>query len=302
MNTAAGETAMSRTYSIALNIQLACIWEATARKPGNVHRFRDFADTTYVDFVQAAAAVAPILAADPEQAVGLVVFEAVRLSGQVVSTNTNLGIVLLLAPLAKAAGMGDVRRCLPDVLKNLDVADAEWVYAAIRMAKPGGLGHALEQDTSAPPTHDLRAVMKLAAERDLIARQYDNGFRDVFNAGTKAIRRGLSSTDSLEAAIVWGQLSLLASHPDSLIGRKRGPPEAKESSQLARQILAADWPHTTESWELFRDFDAWLRAVGHERNPGTTADLIAASLFVLLQEGRIKLPARFPWPDGFERR
>jgi triphosphoribosyl-dephospho-CoA synthase len=293
---------MSARASIALHVQLACIWEATARKPGNVHRYCDFADTTYVDFIQAAAAIAPVLAAAPENPVGTTVFEAVRLSGQVVSTNTNLGIVLLLAPLAKAAGKGNLRSELSQVLMGLDVTDAERVYAAIRLANPGGLGRVRKQDVAEPPTQTLREVMALAADRDLVARQYANGFREVFDDGAPDIQTGMDETGSLEAAIVLAQLRLMAKHGDTLIRRKRGEAESAEAAEQARRILAADWPHTSTSWALFRGFDTWLRAVGHERNPGTTADLIAASLFVLLQEGHINLPLRFRWPGVFECR
>jgi triphosphoribosyl-dephospho-CoA synthase len=302
MNTAADKAAMSPSSSIALNIQLACIWEASARKPGNVHRYRDFAESSYVDFLQSAAAVAPVLAADAKVPVGAMVFEAVRLSSQVTASNTHLGIILLLAPLAKAAAKGSVRTCLPQVLNQLDRTDAELVYTAIRLANPGGLGRVADQDVSDRPTQTLREVMVLAADRDLVARQYANGFREVLEEVVPAVLQGVAQTGSMEAAIVYGQLKLMAAYPDSLIRRKRGCAEAAESAEKAQQILAADWPNRSESWEALHDFDAWLRALGNKRNPGTTADLIAASLFVLLQEDRIKLPIRFLWPEGFERR
>jgi triphosphoribosyl-dephospho-CoA synthase len=188
------------------------------------------------------------------------------------------------------------------VLDSLKVADAEAVYAAIRLANPGGLGHVADQDVAQPPTCNLREVMALAADRDLVARQYADGFREVFDEGVPAIQRGLEETGSLEAAIVLGQLELVAMHGDTLIRRKRGHADAAESRERARHILAANWPHIRESWNLFREFDAWLRAIGNERNPGSTADLIAASLFVLLQEDRIKLPIHFAWPANFEQR
>src|SRR5215469_5898833 len=87
---------------VGLCAQLACIWEATARKPGNVHRFRDFEDVTYLDFLQSAAAIAPILAAvaSSRLSVGQAIHEAVRRTRTVSPNNTNLGIVLLLTPLA----------------------------------------------------------------------------------------------------------------------------------------------------------------------------------------------------------
>jgi triphosphoribosyl-dephospho-CoA synthase len=299
MNTGVGDKAMALGYLIGLHAQLACIWEATARKAGNVHRYCDFADTTYIDFLQSAAAIAPILAHAPRQRVGVTVLEAIRLSARhVASNNTNLGIVLLLAPLAKAAGASDIRADLPTVLDDLNVSDAEQVYAAIRLANPGGLGRVPSQDVAEAPTKTLREVMQLAADRDLIARQYAYGFREVFDDGVPAIRRGLETTGSLEAAILNCQLHLMAQHPDSLIRRKRGEEEAAESAERAKEVLAADWPQTGKSWSLFHGLDNWLRAIGNQRNPGTTADLITATLFVCLEEAHIQLPVRFAWPDG----
>jgi triphosphoribosyl-dephospho-CoA synthase len=93
----------------------------------------------------------------------------------------------------------------------------------------------------------------------------------------------------------------MSEHDDTLILRKRGEAEAAWSAELARQVLVRNWPRTANSWTLFRYLDDWLRAFGHARNPGTTADLVAACLFVLLQEGAIKPPLPFAWPPGFER-
>src|SRR5260370_20204639 len=104
---------MSRSNSMALNIQLACIWEATARKPGNVHRYRDFADTTYVDFLQSAAVFAPILAADPERPVGPTVLEAVQGSRVPAATHNNPRLLLFLAPPAQTSPPGSFLRALP---------------------------------------------------------------------------------------------------------------------------------------------------------------------------------------------
>src|SRR5438105_4628842 len=109
---------------IGLYAQIACIWEVTARKPGNVHRLRDFADVGYVDFLTSAAAIAPVLEMAPERRVGATVLDAVRATRAAVATNTNLGIVLLLAPLAAAAGHQELRSGVAHVLDRLDVEDA----------------------------------------------------------------------------------------------------------------------------------------------------------------------------------
>jgi triphosphoribosyl-dephospho-CoA synthase len=175
------------------------------------------------------------------------------------------------------------------------VADARAVYQAIRLAAPAGLGRVPEQDVHDEPTQTLRQVMALAAARDLVARQYADGFREVFDDGLPALGRGLEQTGSLEGAIVFGHVHLMAQHPDSLIARKRGPAEADEAARRARQVLDAGWPEREPGRAALADLDAWLRAAGRGRNPGTTADLVTASLFAALREGIIQVPSRYPW-------
>jgi triphosphoribosyl-dephospho-CoA synthase len=275
--------------------QLACIWEATARKPGNVHRYCDFDDAGYVDFLVSAAAVAPVLETAPQRRVGETIWQAIQATRQVTASNTNLGIVMVLAPLATVPPSEPLRTGLLRVLENLSVEDAQAAYRAIRQAAPGGLGEAPEQDVRTEPTQTLRAVMVLAAELDLIARQYANGFHEVFAVGVPALQAGLEKTRTLEDAIVSCQLTLMAVYPDSLIARKRGLAEAAEAGRRARQVLDAGWPHTADGQAALVDLDSWLRAEGHQRNPGTTADLVAACLFVALREGTIHLPPQYPW-------
>ena len=287
--------------SVGLCTQLACIWEATARKPGNVHRFQDFTDLTYLDFLASAAAIAPVLDRAREQRVGRTVLEGVRATRQVVTTNTNLGILLLLAPLAAVPEGKDIRSGVGRVLAKLNVEDARHVYEAIRLAEPGGLGQTANQDVRQEPTMTLREVMELAKEHDLVARQYANGFMEVFALADLPLDDGLKLTNSLEGAIISSQLALLAIRPDTLIARKRGIGEAERASQWAQQILQEQWPRNGKAWETFAAFDFWLRAEGHSRNPGTTADLVTACLFVALREGRIMLPPQYPWALDFPR-
>jgi triphosphoribosyl-dephospho-CoA synthase len=268
--------------------QIACIWEATARKPGNVHRYRDFADSSYPDFLLSAAAIAPVMTTACQRRVGAVILDAVQATFRVSGTNTNLGIVLLLAPLAAVPPRQELRSGIESVLAGLDVEDARLAYEAIRLAAPGGLGQVAEQDVREEPTQTLRQVMALAAERDLIARQYANGFAEVVNDGAPALLTGLQRTGSIEGAIISAYLRLMADHSDTLIARKCGWPEAEEASRRARAVLEAG------GTELNR-FDAWLREDGHRRNPGATADLLTASLFVMLREGLITLPPQVPW-------
>jgi len=269
---------------IGVCAQLACIWEATARKPGNVHRFQDFDDSSYVDYLTSAAAIAPVLETAWKRHVGETVLAGVLATRQVARGNTNLGILLLLAPLATVAGQ-PLRQGLPHVLTHLDVEDAKLVYEAIRLANPAGLGKVDEQDVREQPTQTLREVMALAAGRDLVALQYADGFKEVFDEIVPALRASLGEGHGLEEAIVRTYLQFLTDHPDSLIARKRGTEAAREVSGRAKQVVLG---------KVRRDeFDAWLREGGHGRNPGTTADLLAAALFVALREGSLSPHERF---------
>jgi triphosphoribosyl-dephospho-CoA synthase len=281
---------------VGLCAQLACIWEATARKPGNVHRYRDFDDVTYLDFLVSAAAIAPVLTAARHHRVGETVLECVRATRRVAATNTNLGIILLLAPVATVPDGEALRSGVGRVLAGLDVEDCRRTYEAIRLAMPGGLGVAPEQDVAAEPTCTLLQAMEMAADRDSIARQYASGFRDVFEDGVPALTQGLLQSGSLEAAIVRAQLHLMARHPDTLIARKLGPAEAVKSAELAARVLAAGRPEQESARQKLAEFDSWLREEKHSRNPGATADLIAASLFVALRAEAIAVNPRFPMP------
>jgi triphosphoribosyl-dephospho-CoA synthase len=284
---------------IGLYAQAACIWEATARKPGNVTRFHDFEDVTYLDFLLSAAAIAPAMATACQRKVGATILEAVRATRQVVRTNTNLGIVLLLAPPAAVPEGEELRSGVQRILAGLDVEDARLVYEAIRLAAPGGVGRVQEQDVRDEPTGTLREVMALAAGRDRVARQYADGFAEVFDDGVPALLAGLEQTGSVEGAIVWTHLHLMAKYPDTLIARKRGAAEAAEAARRARQVLERGWPREPAGRQGIEELDAWLRAQGSQRNPGTTADLVTASLFVALRQGAIHLSPPCPWPADF---
>lgn len=281
---------------------LACLWEASASKPGNVHRAADFEDLTFIDFAVSAVAIGPAFnMAEKGARLGEIVITAVRATRDAVATNTNLGSLLLMAPLAMATaeangsnGMNSVpREDVGRVLRSLEASDARLVYEAIRLAMPGGLGQVNEADVRGEPPDDLLHAMRLAADRDLVARQYVNDFAQVFDVVLPALADGLDRAWPLGQTIVRAQLRLMSEFPDSLIGRKCGSATAQQSATMAAAVLAAGQP-CDESYErALADFDFWLRADGHRRNPGTTADLLAAGLFAALRCGIIKLPVKF---------
>jgi len=246
------------------------------------------------------------------------VLEALRATRRFVVTNSNLGMLLLLAPLASVPVGEELEAGVERVLAALTVDDSRHVFEAIRLANPGGLGEAPEQDVRGDPTLPLREVMTLAADRDSIARQYANGFRDVFELGVLALEEGERSCvsaprtcradgiessssahlalgalthprslrrEGLETAIIECHLRFMAAFSDSHIVRRAGAEVGAETQRRAARVL--------QNLDSLDDLDAWLRADGHRRNPGTSADLVAAALFVALRWGKINFPLQF---------
>jgi triphosphoribosyl-dephospho-CoA synthase len=270
--------------------QLACVLEVMAPKPGNVHRLRNFPGLRFIDFVASALAVGEALDRAAADGVGRAVERAIEATRQLVSTNTNLGMVLLLAPLAAVPSGMSLRRGIPDVLAATTIDDARAVYRAIRRAQPGGMGSVPDQDIRQEPTLPLKAVMALAADRDLVARQYANDFHEVFTDALPALDQSVRAGRSIEASIVAAHLTLLSRHPDSLIVRKTGIERATEVSRRAGEVLAAGWPDRERAVRMCADFDDWLCGPDRKLNPGTTADLVTAALFAALRDGTIPVP------------
>ncbi len=263
---------------------LACLWEVAAPKPGNVHRGADFDNLTLEDFLAGAVAIGPAMNAAVDRPLGRTVLEAVEAMRRAVGTNTNLGTVLLLAPLAKVPDGEALREGVVDVLRSLTPDDARDVYAAIRLAQAGGLGRVDHYDLAGPPPVDLLAAMRSAADRDTVARQYAENFAQVFRCVVPWLREGIEAGRRLPDAIVYLHVRLLAALPDSLIARKCGPQTAAESAARAAAVLESGQPGEEDYDRALADLDFWLRSDGHRRNPGTTADLVAAGLFVGLRQ------------------
>lgn len=271
---------------------LATIMEATAPKPGNVHRGSDFEDLSYPDFVVAASLVGPRLDVDAALPVGETLLHAVQTTRIAVATNANLGTLLLVVPLAKVPSEIPLAAGIGDVLRGLAPDDARQVYSAILHANPGGMGKVDEADIAAEPPSDLITAMRLAADRDLVARQYATDFADLFETVVPLFTAAIEQGPDLLAAIVHVHVQLMARFPDSLIARRCGPEVAAQSAARAQRILDSGVPGDDLYDYGLSDLDFWLRADGHRRNPGTTADLVAAGLFVALRDGIIKPPYR----------
>jgi triphosphoribosyl-dephospho-CoA synthase len=263
---------------------MACVLEAGAEKPGNITPRHDFADTTYEDMLRSGIALGPELAGAGERGVGATVLGAVRATRRVAGANPNLGIVLLLAPLARAALTGAE---VGEVLEELTLADAEDAYEAIRLAAPGGLDDPVEHDVRDAPRVTLREAMAAAAERDSIAAEYARGFAITFGIGRPALDEALDAGLPARDAIVELFLRLLVEVPDTLIARKRGQDAAERVSAGAARALAAGGVRSAAGRAALAELDTSLRVDGNALNPGTTADLVTAVLFVALLDGRL---------------
>ena len=270
--------------------EMACLLEASAEKPGNVTPTHDFHDMRYEDFLHSAVAIGPEIAQAGTRGVGQTILAAIQATKRWVRPNTNLGIVLLLAPLARAAlqypsgvlSSKILRAQLHRVLSELTVDDARAAYAAIRLAVPGGMNEPVEAHDvrTEVPSITLRAAMALAAQRDSIASEYVTDYAIVFERCLPAYQAALAQGLSEPATVVQTYLQTLAVVPDTLIARKADWSAAKSVSVQAAAIVA-DGGVTTDSGRLaIAQFDTYLRANGNRLNPGTTADLMSATLFV----------------------
>ncbi len=274
---------------IAWAAQIAGLLEVNAFKPGNVTRLRDFQDCGFEDFLVSAVAIGPAFREAAHVPVGMTILRAVKDTHRLVGTNTNLGMVLLLAPLARAAGIGHpggLRTAVMEVLETLTVADARMAYEAIRVAGPAGMGKVESGDVNDEKIDiTLRDAMKLAQTRDSVAREYVTGFEFTFELGYATLHRLWQQGCRFSEAIARTFLTILAQVPDSLIARKNGMAVAEHVSELAKEILerGGSLPDSRRR-DLLR-LDHILRDPQHLMNPGTTADLVTAALFVLLTEG-----------------
>jgi triphosphoribosyl-dephospho-CoA synthase len=257
----------------------ACRDEIEAPKPGNVHVFSPGHAMTADEFLQSAEAAAPSLC-NPEAPIGLRILGAVEATFARVAKNTNLGIILLCAPLAAAAGKaGDLRANLKIELAGLTCADAIYAFKAILRANPAGLGTSSRHDVHDPASVTLLEAMREAALRDKVAYQYSSDFEDVFNTGLATLRAARAKGWHAPWPQTGAYLTFLARFPDSHIIRKHGKEAAefaqREAAALRERIMAAANP--AECLEGLLDFDKCLKSLG--LNPGTSADLTVASLF-----------------------
>ena len=271
----------TKLSAIAEAFHDSCLAELAALKPGNVHRFADDKRMSVADFERSAAAAAPAMGR-AGLSVGKRILGAVEATRNAVGQNTNLGIILLAAPLASAAldGEGsDLRARVGDVLDALTVQDARDTYEAIRIAQPGGLGEAPSHDVAAEPCVTLLEAMRAAEARDRIAWNYTHGLSDIFGLGLVWLKQAHERWGNSPFAVTRVYLGFLAHLSDTLIERKFGSDVAacllEEARPLEAGLLECALPEDMTA--PLMAFDRALKERG--LNPGTSADLTVATIF-----------------------
>ena len=283
---------MKPDLTIGRLAELTCSMEVLAPKPGNVYPGAEwnFTNTTVTDFLKSAKAISFVFDRAKGLTVGELVLNSVRATQLQVTTNTNLGQVLLLAPLAKTlAESGELSESnLQVILDRLTIDDSVKVYEAIRLAKPGGMGQKSDQDIQSRPTQPLLHIMQMVQAEDGIAEAYATGFRKVFHTGRSALYQSIYAGNPWRDAIVDCHMELLMMG-DTLIRRKAGAEAELNVQQRAGSVLKLKSDPIKYAHAL-KEFDRLLRVNGNRLNPGTTADLVTASLFVGLAECEIQVP------------
>jgi triphosphoribosyl-dephospho-CoA synthase len=271
--------------------RLACEVELQAFKPGNVSVYADGHDMTVADFRVSAEVSAPPLC-NPDYSLGEKIYYAVKATREAVGCNTNLGILLLCAPLIQAVnrcGPGvSLRQALRDVIATTTIEDADWVFKAITLASPGGLGESEEQDVSDKASVTLTEAMKIAAPKDRIALQYATDYKDIFEFSVLRYNAHFTRWGDRNWAAVAVYAALLSQFPDSHIERKFG--DKYSELVAARMVLLNEEFSKTDNPErlkpLLYRIDREFKLDGI--NPGTTADLTVATVLTVFLEDLIE--------------
>ena len=289
-------------------LELAILYEVSGYpKPGNVHRTADFPETTFEDFLASAVAIAPSFRRAAEQGIrvsegeigpsevgiGSVIKDAVdRMLRSQSGGNTLLGAIILLAPIAAAAGMTKVfslprlRKKIKVIVESTTPEDAVAVYDAIALVNPGGLNKAAELDVTDPNSKKkildegitLLDTFKIASSYDSITSEWVNNYPITFDLGYPYFVKQLKETGDINTATVHAFMKILSEVPDTFISRKVGQSKAESISAEAKKVLNEGGLTTPLGRNLLDKLDSSLRDTKHDLSPGTTADITEAVL------------------------
>ncbi len=265
----------------------ACEVDVQAFKPGNVSVYADGHDMTVADFrLSAKVSSEPIC--NPDYSLGEKIYYAVKATREAVGCNTNLGIILLCAPLIQAIGHKQpgltLRQAVSKVISDTTIEDADWVFKAIALASPGGLGSSEQQDVNEKASVTLLEAMEIASAKDRIALQYLTGYKDIFNFAVLRYTEGFNRWGDRNWAAVAVYADMLSQFPDSHIERKYGDQYservAAKMARLSEELSKTDNPSQIKPLLFCMDQELKLDGI----NPGTTADMIVATVLTAFLE------------------
>ena len=269
--------------NLAAQVYDCFICDINALKPGNVGRHGAGHGMECADFIRSAQVVTPILC-NHRLGLGKRILAGVEATLAAVHCNTNLGMLLLIAPVVRVfeqlVSPEDFKDVIKPTLVSLGPQEAQDIFAAIRLANPGGLGKVDKYDVNSPLEIDIFSAMDAAKDRDLIALQYANGYREVVNLGIKCLQNYHNRWNSVEWAVVACYLMYMASFPDSHIRRKHGMEIAEQVRKKTVSVRGrfTDCDNPGDAKDVLMLFDRELKE--SEINPGTCADLTIASLLL----------------------
>lgn len=268
----------------------ACVRELKTLKPGNVHRHAEGHGMTVENFLTSAFVTAPIIS-DPTLKLSERILHSVNVTQKAVAMNTNLGTILLCAPIATAidhGSSGDLRLSISDVIKQTGIGDAEEILEAIRLAAPSGLSEVDMHDVREPASANIHTIMNEARSKDMIARQYSDGFGEIFGFGFRQIEEGTTAGLSDCDVVTKVYLGYLSQFPDTHIVRQHGISIAedirKNAGQFYRDFESESCAEALR--ERLMHADATWKA--NDINPGTSADLTVATIFAYAIENSAK--------------
>lgn len=260
----------------------ACLAELEAIKPGNVHIFADGHGMEVQHFVESAEASAPYIVM-PNLTLGERIYKAVEATYNEVQCNTNLGIVMLCAPIVHALSMPSdlpLQSQITQIIADTTVQDAEWLYQAIRLAKPAGIGQRQSDDVAESAKINLAQAMQVAKNYDMIAQQYSQSYEDVFNKALPVYQALVKRWERPAWATTGVYLFWLAHYADSHIMRKYGQEVAQTVLKQAlihyQTYIRLDNPKTYLPALLAWDAQLKAQAI----NPGTSADLTVTTILL----------------------
>ena len=300
-------------------VNLASLLELSGYpKPGNVHRNKDFNNTRFEHFLAGIAAIQPSFKNFCERVfhepnidegdyskikLGLFFQNAAeQMMKWQKGGNVLLGHILILGPLLAAATISLRRKkfsfvffikTIQKVIEDSTIEDTILLYQAIRKCNPGGLGTINKYDLNDNKAFtdlendqmNLKKIFDFSKDSDLISLEYSTGYNIILNEGLPYYFKVFEETDDINTATVNLFLKILSQHPDTLIIRKSGLKKALEVSELTQKIINFGGISSKKGLEMVMDLDSQLQMQRGRLNPGTTADLIAGTIFCALLFG-----------------